>query len=496
MGDALSQAYTKIKAANNSNKYVLLFTDGMPGHYDEAGSASNDWQQRFNCMSANKACNYAEKIKAENDGNAILYTVGYFKTGRDSKDSQIYWHKGDSDSSYDRNAHSTTYGWSSSYNHDTLTTDTAFLSEYIATKASGNNQYAFTTGDSTQLANIFKSLASKIGDLYSVTPTKIVDTIDTRFKLTEASRIALVGNVEGVKNTETNTTTYTKADNTIVITENANGTTTITWTGDAAKIRNAEDPTNPGWHVNFQIQAKDDFIGGNVIPTNGSDSGIYLNDGTTNTKPFPQPSVNVKLLNHTLDNKEITFYKNETITSNNFAKELLDAYKVIELDDKTSLSLGDAGIPELTDEEIKSLRTGTSITKDYSYPNTNDIVGQFKFEFVPDSKSVNGDHLATVIGNTVEQYKLKVTFIPKTSEERNKILADAGKTIDTPQTEEKTINDSKLKEITVPKGGKIVVDQSVEGIYKVNVFAIYKQSTSVNPTTNEHPKLAGAKLSN
>ena len=496
MGDALSQAYTKIKDAHNSNKYVLLFTDGMPGHYKEAGKAKNNSDQRFNCMSANKACNYAEKIKAKNDGNAILYTVGYFKTGRDSKDSQIYWHKGDSDSSYDSSAHSTTTWWGgSSYNHDTLTTDTAFLSDYIATKASGNNQYAFTTSDKEQLTGIFQALAGKIGDLYSVTPTKIVDTIDTRFKLTEASRIALVGNVEGVKKTETNTTTYTKADNTIVITENANGTTTITWTGDAAKIRNAEDPTNPGWHVNFQIQAKDDFIGGNVIPTNGSDSGIYLNDGTTNTKPFPQPSVNVKLLNHTLDNKEITFYKNETITSNNFAKELLDAYKVIELDGKTSLSLGDAGIPELTDEEIKSLRTGTSITKDYSYPNTNDIVGQFKFEFVPDSKSVNGDHLATVIGNTVEQYKLKVTFIPKTSEERNKILADAGKTIDTPQTEEKTINDSKLKEITVPKGGKIVVDQSVEGIYKVNVFAIYKQSTSVNPTTNEHPKLAGAKFS-
>ena len=493
MGDALSQAYTKIKAAHNSNKYVLLFTDGMPGHYPESGTAKANRKQRFNCMSANKACNHAEKIKAENDGNAILYTVGYFKTDRNSTESQIYWHRGDSDSSYyyDNTGH---LDKNRRYTHDTLTTDTAFLSEYIATKASGNNQYAFTTGDSTQLANIFKSLASKIGDLYSVTPTKIVDTIDARFKLTEKSRIALVGNVNGVKNTETNTTTYTKADSTIVITENANGTTTITWTGDAAKIRNAEDPTNPGWHVNFQIQAKDDFIGGNVIPTNGSDSGIYLNNETTNTKPFPQPSVNVKLLNHTLDNKEITFYKNEAITSDNFAEELLDAYKVIELDGKTSLSLGDAGIPELTDEEIKSLRTGTSITKDYSYPNTNDIVGQFKFEFVPDSKGVNGNHPATVTGNTVEQYKLKVTFIPKTSAERNTILADAGKTIDTPQTEEKTINDSKLKEITVPKGGKIVIDQSVEGIYKVNVFAIYKQSTSVNPTTNEHPKLAGAKF--
>lgn len=435
------------------------------------------------------------KIKAENDGNAILYTVGYFKTGRDSTESQIYWHRGDSDSSYyyDNTGH---VDKNRRYTHDTLTTDTAFLSDYIATKASGNNQYAFTTSDKEQLTGIFQALAGKIGDLYSVTPTKIVDTIDARFKLTEASRIALVGNVNGVKNTETNTTTYTKADNTIVITENANGTTTITWTGDAAKIRNAEDPTNPGWHVNFQIQAKDDFIGGNVIPTNGSDSGIYLNDETTNTKPFPQPSVNVKLLNHTLDNKEITFYKNETITSNNFAKELLDAYKVIELDGKTSLSLGDAGIPELTDEEIKSLRTGTSIEKDYSYPNTNDIVGQFKFEFVPDQKGQTGDHEAEVTGNTVEQYTLIVTFIPKTPEERNTILTNAGKTIDPPQTEEKTINDSVLKEITVPKGGKIIVDQSsVEGIYKVNVFAIYKQSTSVNPTTNEHPKLAGAKFS-
>lgn len=495
MGDALSQAYTKIKAAHNSNKYVLLFTDGMPGHYPESGTAKENRNQRFNCMSANKACNHAEKIKAENDGNAILYTVGYFKTGRDSTESQIYWHRGDSDSSYyyDNTGH-VDKNWR--YTHDTLTTDTAFLSNYIATKASGNNQYAFTTSDKEQLTGIFQALAGKIGDLYSVTPTKIVDTIDARFKLTEVSRIALVGNVNGVKNTETNTTTYTKADNTIVITENANGTTTITWTGDAAKIRNAEDPTNPGWHVNFQIQAKDDFIGGNVIPTNGSDSGIYLNDETTNTKPFPQPSVNVKLLNHTLDNKEITFYKNETITSNNFAKELLDAYKVIELDGKTSLSLGDAGIPELTDEEIKSLRTGTSIEKDYSYPNTNDIVGQFKFEFVPDQKGQTGDHEAEVTGNTVEQYTVIVTFIPKTPEERNTILTNAGKTIDPPQTEEKTINDSVLKEITVPKGGKIIVDQSsVEGIYKVNVFAIYKQSTSVNPTTNEHPKLAGAKFS-
>ena len=499
MGDALSQAYTKIKSAHNQNKYVLLFTDGMPGHYDESGKRQNTYGQYFNCMVANKACNYADKIKAQNDGNAILYTIGYFKDRRSTEDSQIYWHRGDSDSTTDGKSghgYKKTNLWNYTNNHDTLTTDTAFLSDYIATKASGDNTYAFTTGNASNLADIFKKLAAKIGDLYSISPAKIVDTIDARFKLTEESRIALVGDVEGVKNTETNTTTYTKADGTIVITENADGTTTIKWTGDAAKIGNAQDTENSGWKTSFNIQAKDDFIGGNEVPTNGADSGIYVDDEITNTKPFPQPSVNVKLLTPAINSKEITFYKGETITSDKFANELLKAYKIMELDSKTSLKLGDAGIPELTDEDIASLRSGTKITKDYSYPNTNnDVVGQFEFEFVPDATGMNGDHLADVTGNKVETYTLSIKFVAKTLEERTAILNQAGKTIVPPQTDSKEINDSKLNKINVPKGGNIVTDTSVTGNYIVNVFAIYKQSTSTNPDTKEHPKLAGAKFS-
>lgn len=499
MGDALSQAYTKIKSAHNQNKYVLLFTDGMPGHYDESGKRQNTDGQYFNCMVANKACNYADKIKAQNDGNAILYTIGYFKDRRSTEDSQIYWHRGDSDSTTDGKSghgYKKTNMWNYTNNHDTLTTDTAFLSDYIATKASGDNTYAFTTGNASNLADIFKKLAAKIGDLYSISPAKIVDTIDARFKLTEESRIALVGDVEGVKNTETNTTTYTKADGTIVITENADGTTTIKWTGDAAKIGNAQDTENSGWKTSFNIQAKDDFIGGNEVPTNGADSGIYVDDEITNTKPFPQPSVNVKLLTPAINSKEITFYKGETITSDKFANELLKAYKIMELDSKTSLKLGDAGIPELTDEDIASLRSGTKITKDYSYPNTNnDVVGQFEFEFVPDATGMNGDHLADVTGNKVETYTLSIKFVAKTLEERTAILNQAGKTIVPPQTDSKEINDSKLNKINVPKGGNIVTDTSVTGNYIVNVFAIYKQSTSTNPDTKEHPKLAGAKFS-
>ena len=57
-----------------------------------------------------------------------------------------------------------------------------------------------------------------------------------------------------------------------------------------------------GWNASFRIQAKDDFIGGNMIPTNGADSGIYLNGG--GIKEFEQPSVNVKLLNLNIGSKK------------------------------------------------------------------------------------------------------------------------------------------------------------------------------------------------
>ena len=47
--------------------------------------------------------------------------------------------------------------------------------------------------------------------------------------------------------------------------------TTITWTKDAAVIGNAKstDPDNQPWSASFQVKAKDDFIGGNMVPTNG-----------------------------------------------------------------------------------------------------------------------------------------------------------------------------------------------------------------------------------
>lgn len=458
MGAALQKANDRLNDAKHTNKYVILFTDGMPGY----NSDSSNW----NCMVANNAYNYATEIKKK----ATLFTVGY------SLDGNFKWKPG----------HSAT----SSQNHKrhyTRTSATEFLEKYIATTATNGKQYAYTTDNSAGLQATFENLAGSIGSLYSIQPERIVDVIDSRFELTNKQKETFDAyNKAHETETPVNKIEY--------IVDN-NGTTTITWYGKAAFIGNKEatDPTKGPWSATVDIVAKSDFIGGNTIPTNGAASGIYVDANTT--KLFPQPSVNVRLFTPSIDNKEITFYKGEEITSSTFTKELLDSYKLTgDLEQAVTLKLGQHGIPELTTEEINSLKPNQTIIKDYSYPGTEDVVGTFKFEFIPDEKGTNGNHTATITGNTVETYTLKVTFIPKTPVERQTILV--GKSILSPQQDTKTIQDSRKGEIKdIPKGSYNVTEVEKHGIYKVNVFAIYKQSTSTNPTTKEHPKLAGAKFS-
>ena len=459
MGAALQKANDRLNDAKYTNKYVILFTDGMPGH-----NSSTNW----NCMVANNAHNYATEIKKK----ATLFTVGY------SLDGSFKWEPGHSATSSSDNNHN---------KHRTTTSATEFLEKYIATTATDGKQYAYTTDNSAGLQATFENLAGSIGSLYSIQPERIVDVIDSRFELTKEQKATFDA--------------YNKAHeaetpvNKIEYIVNNNGTTTITWYGKAAFIGNKEatDPTKGPWSATVDIVAKSDFIGGNTIPTNGAASGIYVDDNTT--KLFPQPSVNVRLFTPSIDSKEITFYKGEEITSSTFTKELLDSYKLTgDLEQAVTLKLGQHGIPELTTEEINSLKPNQTITKDYSYPGTEDVVGTFKFEFTPDEKGTNGNHTATITGNTVETYTLKVTFIPKTPVERQNILV--GKSILSPQQDTKTIQDSRKGEMKdIPKGSYNVTEVEKQGIYKVNVFAIYKQSTSTNPDTKEHPKLAGAKFS-
>lgn len=438
MGAALEAANKQLDSANkeNKNKYVLLMTDGLPGYWSDSNNK--------NCMVANNAVDNATKIKSQ----AVLYTVGV-GLGKDS----FYWNDADSASS------------SNSWNHgehDKMS-GKDFL-EKLATKQEGQ-KYAYSTENLSELTGIFTDIAGKIGDLFTVQPKKIVDTIDSRFELTAESRKALLA-LNGSDDTKK-----------VEIKDNEDGSTTITWTGNAAKIGNteADNENDRGWKASFQIKAKDDFIGGNMVPTNGSDSGICLDDDTT--RKFEQPSVNVKLLSLNIGDDETTVFKGDSIDPSGYVSELAKKLKVIELDGKTNTLTGVSPLTSdksavnltLTSDQKTALCNGNTITLgeknsdgtypyEYIYPGTKDAVGYFTYTYKlsADPGGNMTPHKATSEGTAVEKYELVVTYHPYSTETRQAM--------------------SKLSNVKVPakNGGTEVTSENiapVTGTYTVNVIA-------------------------
>ena len=274
------------------------------------------------------------------------------------------------------------------------------VDEYMQSIASSSDKYM--TADSVDsLSSIFENITNNI----PVTAT-VKDVIDSRFELTAESREQLVA--DGAK-----------------ITGSADGSTTIIWEDTPISGKKGSGTTEiekAGWHKVINIKAKDDFIGGNMIPTNGAASGITV-DGST--KKFPRPSVNVKLLTMSLKDGETTVYKGDTITPEAYADELTQALKIIELKENnptTTVGIapkdenGNPMFPALSDDQKNALANGKSITLGsgeeykYIYPGTTDAIGYFKYKFTGTEKL--GDHEAVKVGAKVEKYTVEVKFIP------------------------------------------------------------------------------------
>ena len=434
MGDALKKAKSLLDTDNSGNqKYVLFFTDGLPGYYKP--DTSYDGYSRFNCMVANSAVNYANDIKAK----ATIYTVGYKLSGT------LYWHKGDSATSSADTEHGyySGWGWGQKYdsNHDLSTSASDFLKNYIAPTAptGSNKKYAYTVNNTEDLGKEFKKLAAQIGAYYSINAEKIVDVIDARFELTEAGRKALVGDAKAITN-EDGSKTYvkeTRKDGAVVgtvrITENTDGTTTIEWTGTEAHIGNKDNQEDPAWERKIGVVAKADFIGGNAVTTNTGDSGVFVNEDTT--KMFPKPTVNVKALSLEMTGKPITVYKGDALQPQAYYNQLAQTIKVAELDGKTKTLTGvkpvnnnkaQVSLPALTDaqknelEKNKTLTIGDNQAYKYIYPGTSDAVGYFKYIYtIPETPGGSiQNHKAGNAASPAEKYNLEVVFVPYTVDER------------------------------------------------------------------------------
>lgn len=271
------------------------------------------------------------------------------------------------------------------------------------------NGGTYSDADPTSLNQIFTDIAGDIGEQTPLTGVTIKDTIDPRFELTKECKEEL----------EKAGATVSKPD--------ANGIVTITWpnrtvgTGDSA------------WETTITVKAKNDFLGGNYIPTNGEGSGVWLDPTGDMTKPFPKPVVNVKLLESALEDGELTVFVEDEVNAREYLKEWME-----QLQPYITLATGE------TDEEklnavVNELFTDGSVEVRYAYPmKADDEIGNITLTLTELPVAEETFKAKTTDDN--KQYTLTMTYTPDS-------LADRQTKLD---VSEGTYNPVQGAEITQP----------------------------------------------
>ena len=148
------------------------------------------------------------------------------------------------------------------------------------------NGYYLTTDNAAELQRIFTQIAQQTGE--AVKDVTIRDEISESFVPCDAA-----GNAYTVGDT---ITSNGKAG---TVRQDANGNYYIEWTNvtlTPEQVDSNKVVTKPAetFQSTLYVKPQDGFLGGNNVPTNGENSGIYTADGNQ-IKPFPQPEVNVPI---------------------------------------------------------------------------------------------------------------------------------------------------------------------------------------------------------
>jgi Ca-activated chloride channel family protein len=254
-GDKVSPAGRK--------RAVIMFTDGEPGEqgfdkesgYKAAAATINMaavLKAKLGVSTSSNVSFYGKQDSAVSGEGcaALVYTVGVFSdlTGNDLTRVNNYM------------------------------TQTASLNKYYSVK------------DSDALDEVFETISKEVG---GVKGAKVTDVIDPRFELTTESKSALIA--DGA-----------------TVTNNTNATQMITWNNQMINVKkDTQGNLIPDWKKAFTVKAKDQFIGGNNIPTNVEDSS-GVSYGNNDFVKFQLSTVNVRTEFYVSDMESTIFYGEET----------------------------------------------------------------------------------------------------------------------------------------------------------------------------------------
>lgn len=291
------------------DRVTIMFTDGTP----TTGSS-------YESEVANDAINTASKLK--NTYGSTVYTVGVFDGADASSPSSLPANDNTGSNRENRYMHLV----SSNYLNATNMTNTGALNP----KVTGDNSYYLSASDSTALNDIFQAMSSQIGStsMDLGTQTVVKDIVTPQFDLPAGVSSVVVKHVDCLTFDDSTgvatwgTETALSSADTVQIDPSTNS---VSVTGFdfkhnyvAANGRNENDATKDGtFHgrklvITFVITPDPDFLGGDNVETNGTESGVYDKNGTCVGK-FVNPKVKVplKAIDTVAQDKHI-YYSNTT----------------------------------------------------------------------------------------------------------------------------------------------------------------------------------------
>lgn len=161
-----------------------------------------------------------------------------------------------------------------------------------------DEKHAFHVSDATGLGNIFKTIQETITHNIDITDATITDVIDPRFVIVNDNN-TIITNEELAK---VGTITLNNGG---VVSLDGNGRQVVTW-----NEQTIPNKAKGQWSNTITVKAKDEYIGGNDVPTNvAPDSKITTGYGDA---ILPQPKVNVKS-DLVVNNNEKTIFYGDTV---------------------------------------------------------------------------------------------------------------------------------------------------------------------------------------
>ena len=413
-------------ANDGKKKVVVMFTDGQP-------TSGNQFETHV----ATAAISASKSIK---DAGATVYTIGVFSGANgtpvngfnDVSDTNKYMHL-----------------VSSNYKNAT-----GMDNPGTATYPADGKSYYLSAGSASELSSIFQQISQEVGGTKStLDATSVVkDIIAPSFTLPDSATASSIT----LETWKYNGPSYDAAN---AWTKNADAMgAEATISGDQVSVTGFDFKANwcglhqgtPGGNklvIKFKVTPKEGFLGGNDVPTNGADSGIYDKDNNP-VKKFDVPEVNVAIDPVTVTAQDKNVYllgeitaarlkENATVKVGNVTLDLskanqnygLEAWQIAYVDitvtvkDKDGNEIPAAGLTGLTDDqkytiEVKVAPKTTTPTTTEGTPATEQSktgegsINVFKPELTfKDSTAYYGDNAPAYSGNlTFTKWKHGSTY--------------------------------------------------------------------------------------